>query len=166
MFDKILLVHGSGGQLSHELVEHLFLKYFDNPILARMDDAAVVQVSKWASGPVGDLPTCRLADFRLAFTTDSYVVSPIFFPGGDIGKLAVCGTINDLAMSGATPLYLSAGFILEEGLELADLERVVASMAATAQDAGVQIVTGDTKVVDHGKADKLFINTAGLGVVP
>ncbi len=166
MFDKILLVHGSGGQLSHELVEHLFLKYFDNPILARMDDAAVVQVSKWASGPVGDLPTCRLADFRLAFTTDSYVVSPIFFPGGDIGKLAVCGTINDLAMSGATPLYLSAGFILEEGLELADLERVVASMAATAQDAGVQIVTGDTKVVDHGKADKLFINTAGVGVVP
>ena len=166
MFDKILLVHGSGGQLSHELVEHLFLKHFDNPILARMDDAAVVQVGKWASGPVGDLPTCRLADFRLAFTTDSYVVSPIFFPGGDIGKLAVCGTINDLAMSGATPLYLSAGFILEEGLELADLERVVASMAATAQDAGVQIVTGDTKVVDHDKADKLFINTAGIGVVP
>ncbi len=166
MFDKILLVHGSGGQLSHELVEHLFLKYFDNPILARMDDAAVVQVGKWASGPVGDLPTCRLADFRLAFTTDSYVVSPIFFPGGDIGKLAVCGTVNDLAMSGATPLYLSAGFILEEGLELADLERVVASMAATAQAAGVQIVTGDTKVVDHGKADRLFINTAGVGVVP
>ncbi len=166
MFDKILLVHGSGGQLSHELVEHLFLKYFDNPILARMDDAAVVQVGKWASGPVGDLPTCRLADFRLAFTTDSYVVSPIFFPGGDIGKLAVCGTVNDLAMSGATPLYLSAGFILEEGLKLADLERVVASMAAAAQDAGVQIVTGDTKVVDHGKADKLFINTAGVGVVP
>ena len=166
MFDKVLLVHGSGGQLSHELVEHLFLKYFDNPILARMDDAAVVQVGKWASGPVGDLPTCRLADFRLAFTTDSYVVSPIFFPGGDIGKLAVCGTVNDLAMSGATPLYLSAGFILEEGLPLADLERVVASMATTAQAAGVQIVTGDTKVVDHGKADRLFINTAGVGVVP
>jgi len=164
--DKILLAHGSGGQLSHELVERLFLKYFDNPILARLDDAAVVQVGKWASGQVGDLPTCRLADFHLAFTTDSYVVSPIFFPGGDIGKLAVCGTINDLAMSGATPLYLSVGFILEEGLELADLERVVASMAATAQAAGVQIVTGDTKVVDHGKADRLFINTTGIGVVP
>ena len=103
---------------------------------------------------------------RLAFTTDSYVVSPLFFPGGDIGKLAVCGTINDLAMSGATPLYLSAGFILEEGLPLADLERVVASMAATAQAAGVQIVAGDTKVVDRGKADKLFINTAGIGLVP
>jgi len=103
---------------------------------------------------------------RLAFTTDSYVVNPIFFPGGDIGKLAVCGTINDLAMSGATPLYLSAGFILEEGLPLADLERVVASMATTAQAAGVQIVAGDTKVVDRGEADSLFINTAGVGVVP
>jgi len=158
MFDKILLVHGSGGQLSHELVEHLFLKYFDNPILARMDDAAVIGETRFFGK--------NLVSGKLAFTTDSYVVSPIFFPGGDIGKLAVCGTVNDLAMSGATPLYLSTGFILEEGLELADLERVVASMAATAQAAGVQIVTGDTKVVDHGKADKLFINTAGIGMVP
>jgi len=163
---KILLAHGSGGQLSHELVERLFLKHFDNPILARLDDAAVLQAGKWASLQVGDLPTCRLADFRLAFTTDSYVVSPIFFPGGDVGKLAVCGTINDLATSGAVPLYLSAGFIIEEGLELADLEQVVVSMATTAQAAGVQIVTGDTKVVDRGKADRLFINTAGIGVVP
>jgi len=168
--DKILLAHGSGGQLSHELVERLFLKHFDNPILAHLDDAAVLEAGgrKQEAGYV-HLASCILnleSGARLAFTTDSYVVDPIFFPGGDIGKLAVCGTVNDLAMSGATPLYLSAGFILEEGLELADLERVVASMAATAQIAGVQIVTGDTKVVDHGKADRLFINTAGVGVVP
>ena len=160
MSEKILLAHGSGGQMSHELVERLFLRYFDSPILARLDDAAVVGVS---GSP--DLKPEGL-ELRLAFTTDSYVVSPIFFPGGDIGKLAVCGTVNDLAMGGATPLYLSAGLVLEEGLLLADLERVVASMAATAQDAGVQIVTGDTKVVDRGKADRLFINTAGIGVVP
>ncbi len=157
MSDKILLAHGSGGQLSHELVEHLFLKYFDNPILAHLDDAAVVRETRFFGK--------NRVSGKLAFTTDSYVVSPIFFPGGDIGKLAVCGTVNDLAMRGAMPLYLSAGFILEEGLPLADLERVVASMAVTAQAAGVQIVTGDTKVVDHGKADRLFINTAGVGVV-
>jgi hydrogenase expression/formation protein HypE len=150
--DKILLAHGSGGQLSHELVEQLFLKHFHNLILARLDDAAVVPPA--------------IGHQRLAFTTDSYVVSPITFPGGDIGKLAVCGTINDLAMMGATPLYLSAGFILEEGLPMAELEPVVASMAATARAAGVQIVAGDTKVVDHGKADRLFIHTAGIGVVP
>jgi len=160
MSEKILLAHGSGGQMSHELVEHLFLKYFDSPILARLDDAAVFGVSDSL-----DLRPETL-NLRLAFTTDSYVVSPIFFPGGDIGKLAVCGTVNDLAMGGATPLYLSVGLVLEEGLLLADLERVVASMATTAQDAGVQIVTGDTKVVDRGKADRLFINTAGIGVVP
>ena len=160
--DKILLAHGSGGQLSHELVERLFLRYFSNPILARLDDAATFYVSRFTFHVPGLLD----GDLKLAFTTDSYVVSPIFFPGGDIGKLAVCGTVNDLAMSGATPLYLSAGFILEEGLELAELERVVASMAATAEAAGVQIVTGDTKVVDRGKGDKLFINTAGIGVVP
>lgn len=146
--------------MSHDLVERLFLRYFDNPILARLDDAAVVGVP--------GLPNLKpeALHMKLAFTTDSYVVSPIFFPGGDIGKLAVCGTINDLAMSGATPLYLSAGFILEEGLSLAELEQVVASMAVTAQAAGVQIATGDTKVVDHGKADRLFVNTAGIGVVP
>ncbi len=164
MSDKILLAHGSGGQLSHELVEHLFLKYFDNPILAQLDDAATVHVSRFTFHVPGSFN--GTSNLKLAFTTDSYVVSPIFFPGGDIGKLAVCGTINDLAMRGATPLYLSAGFILEEGLPLADLERVVASMAATAQTVGVQIVTGDTKVVDRGKADRLFINTAGIGVVP
>jgi hydrogenase expression/formation protein HypE len=156
--DKVLLAHGSGGQLSHELVERLFLKYFDNPILARLDDAAVI-------GGVRLLEEKGISG-KLAFTTDSYVVSPVFFPGGDIGKLAVCGTVNDLAMGGAVPLYLSAGFILEEGLLLADLERVVDSMAATARGADVQIVTGDTKVVDRGKADRLFINTTGVGVVP
>lgn len=169
MSDKILLAHGSGGQMSHELVERLFLRYFANPILAQLDDAAVVEVSGSPNLRPETLraePQDETSNLKLAFTTDSYVVSPIFFPGGDIGKLAVCGTVNDLAMGGATPLYLSAGFILEEGLLLADLERVVASMAATARAAGVQVVTGDTKVVDHGKADRLFINTAGVGVVP
>jgi hydrogenase expression/formation protein HypE len=158
MSDRILLAHGSGGQLGHDLVEQLFLRYFDNPALAQLDDAALLDLQS----PISNLQS----PIRLAFTTDSYVVSPIFFPGGDIGKLAVCGTINDLAMGGASPLYLSVGFILEEGLPLADLERVVASLAATAQAAGVQVVTGDTKVVDRGKADRLFINTAGIGVVP
>jgi hydrogenase expression/formation protein HypE len=151
----ILLAHGSGGRLSHALIEQVFLARFANPVLARLEDAAVLAFAEVGAGGA-----------RLAFTTDSYVVSPIFFPGGDIGKLAVCGTVNDLAMSGATPLYLSAGFILEEGLALADLERVADSMAAAAAAAGVRIVTGDTKVVDHGKADRLFINTAGIGVVP
>ena len=164
--ERILLAHGSGGRLGHELVERMFLKHFSNPVLARLEDAAVLEVSSLRlpfPGP-GSLGPGK-ADLKLALTTDSYVVSPIFFPGGDIGKLAVCGTVNDLAMSGATPLYLSAGFILEEGLALADLERVVVSMAATAEAAGVWVVTGDTKVVDHGKADQLFINTAGVGVV-
>jgi hydrogenase expression/formation protein HypE len=154
--DVILLAHGSGGRLSHDLVERLFVRYFDNPTLLQLDDAAVV-----------DLPgDGSKAPPRLAFSTDSYVVSPLFFPGGDIGKLSVCGTVNDLSMSGARPLWLSAGFIIEEGLSLSDLERIVASMAVTAQGAGVQIVAGDTKVVDRGSADKLFINTAGVGLVP
>jgi hydrogenase expression/formation protein HypE len=155
--DLILLAHGSGGRLSHDLVERLFVRYFDNPTLLQLDDSAVVEIPD----PHRPIPTPHLA-----FSTDSYVISPLFFPGGDIGKLAVCGTVNDLSMSGARPLWLSAGFILEEGLPLADLERIVASMAATAEQAGVQIVTGDTKVVDRGSADKLFINTAGVGLVP
>jgi hydrogenase expression/formation protein HypE len=155
--DVILLAHGSGGKLSHDLVETLFLRHFDNPTLLQLEDAAVV--------PIPDLPTHQPAT-HLAFSTDSYVVSPLFFPGGDIGKLAVCGTVNDLSMSGARPLWLSAGFIIEEGLPMADLERIVASMAETAKGAGVQIVAGDTKVVDRGSADKLFVNTAGVGVVP
>ncbi len=148
---RVLLAHGSGGMLSHELIRDVFVRNFDNPHLATMGDSAVL----------GELPAGRLA-----LTTDSYVVHPIFFPGGDIGELAVCGTVNDLAVMGARPLYLTAGFILEEGLPMDELERVVASMAATAREAGVQIVTGDTKVVDRGAADGLFINTAGVGVVP
>ena len=160
--DQILLAHGSGGRLSHDLVEKLFLRHFSNPVLLQLDDSAVVEipaVRSKASPRVDAMP-------RIAFSTDSYVISPLVFPGGDIGKLAVCGTVNDLSMSGARPLWLSAGFIVEEGLLLSDLEQIVASMAATAKDAGVQIVTGDTKVVDRGSADKLFINTAGVGLVP
>jgi hydrogenase expression/formation protein HypE len=151
--ETVLLAHGSGGQLSHELVERVFARRFDNPILAALNDAAVLDALAGKDGS------------RLAFTTDSYVISPLVFPGGDIGKLAVCGTVNDLAVMGAEPRYLSAAYILEEGLPISTLERVVASMAETARAAGVQIVTGDTKVVDHGAADGLFINTAGLGVV-
>ncbi len=153
--DKVLLAHGSGGRLSHELVERLFCPAFANSILAEMNDAATF-------GPATPAPPGS----RLAFTTDSYVVSPIFFPGGDIGRLAVCGTVNDLATSGAAPLYLSAAFILEEGLPLADLKRVVESMRCSAEEAGVAIVTGDTKVVHRGAADRLFITTAGVGLVP
>ncbi|MBN1877852.1 MAG: hydrogenase expression/formation protein HypE [Anaerolineae bacterium] len=151
MNDIILLAHGSGGVLSHELTRDLFARHFDNSVLDEMGDAAVLET---------------LPPGRLALTTDSYVVQPLFFPGGDIGKLAVCGTVNDLAVAGATPQYLTAGFILEEGLSLETLERVVISMAATARAAGVQIVSGDTKVVNHGAADSLFINTAGVGIVP
>jgi hydrogenase expression/formation protein HypE len=146
--DKILLAHGSGGKLAHDLVAR-FVKPLANPLLDRLDDAAVFDVSG-----------------KLAFTTDSYVVSPIFFPGGDIGKLAVCGTVNDLATSGAKPLYLSLSFIIEEGLSLSDLEKIVASVQKTAEEAAVKIVTGDTKVVTRGSADKLFINTAGVGLIP
>jgi len=146
----ILLGHGSGGLLSHELIEQVFLRHFANAALAPLEDAALLE----------------FPGSRLAFTTDSYVVKPIFFPGGDIGKLAVCGTVNDLAMRGAHPLYISAGFIIEEGLPVTELEQVVASMATTAREAGVSIVCGDTKVVEKHAADKLFINTAGVGAVP
>lgn len=150
----ILLGHGSGGKLSHQLIGELFLKAFDNELLAPLNDQAVFSIAS------SETPAPRLA-----FTTDSYVVSPIFFPGGDIGTLAVCGTINDLAMGGAEPLYLSASFIIEEGLGMDELERIVHSMARTAEQAGVKIVTGDTKVVERGKGDKIFINTAGIGIV-
>ena len=149
--EKINLSHGSGGKATHNLIEGVFAPAFSNPLLDAMDDAATFSIN--GSGQ------------RLAFTTDTYVVSPLFFPGGDIGKLAVHGTINDLAMAGAQPLYLSAGFILEEGFPIADLRRIVASMAAAATGAGVAIVTGDTKVVQRGKADGLFINTAGIGLI-
>ncbi len=161
--DRILLAHGSGGRLSHDLIEDIFLPYFTASALAKLDDAAVVE-------PIGaPLQKGQLElshSGRVAFTTDSYVVKPLFFNGGDIGRLAVCGTVNDLAMVGAMPLYLSAGFIIEEGLELHVLREVVASMRASAQEAGVEIVAGDTKVVEKGGADQLFINTAGLGLVP
>jgi len=148
--DRILLAHGSGGELSHELVTSLFVKAFHNHFLDRLDDSAVLQ----AGGE------------RWAFTTDSYVVTPVFFPGGDIGKLAVCGTVNDLSMSGAKPLFLSAGFIIEEGFPVASLQTIVDSMQKTAMEADVKIVTGDTKVVNRAAADGIFINTAGIGLIP
>src|SRR3984893_608124 len=147
--EKITLSHGSGGKSTHNLIEGVIAPAFSNPLLAPMDDAATFAIDGTGQ--------------RIAFTTDTYVVSPLFFPGGDIGKLAVHGTINDLAMAGAEPLYLSAGFILEEGFPIADLRRIVASMAKAASEAGVAIVTGDTKVVQRGKADGVFINTAGVG---
>ncbi|HWG64124.1 MAG TPA: hydrogenase expression/formation protein HypE [Streptosporangiaceae bacterium] len=147
--ERITMSHGSGGKATRTLVEAVFLDAFRNPLLEPMEDAAQLV----------------LGDSRVALTTDSYVVSPLFFPGGDIGDLAVNGTVNDLAVAGATPLYLSAGFILEEGFPVADLIRIVASMKAAAQRAGVQVVTGDTKVVQRGKADGCYINTAGVGVV-
>lgn len=147
--DRILIAHGSGGKLSHRLVEELFLPRFDNVTLNRLEDSACLPAH---SG-------------ELAITTDSYVVDPLFFPGGDIGTLAVSGTVNDLVAAGAAPAYLTAGFILEEGLPLSILERVLDSMQATARDAGVAIVAGDTKVVPRQKADKLFINTAGVGFI-
>jgi hydrogenase expression/formation protein HypE len=149
--EKITLSHGSGGKATHNLIEGVFAPAFSNPLLDAMDDAATFGINGTGE--------------RLAFTTDTYVVSPLFFPGGDIGKLAVHGTINDLAMAGAQPLYLSAAFILEEGFPISELRRIVASMATAAKEAGVTIVTGDTKVVQRGKADGLFINTAGVGVL-
>jgi hydrogenase expression/formation protein HypE len=150
--DFITMAHGSGGKATHTLIEDLFLESFRNPLLEMLDDQAVFSVD-------GD------AGLRIAFTTDSFVVSPVFFPGGDIGRLAINGTINDLAMSGAEPLYLSASFILEEGFPMEDLRRIAKSMAASCAEAGVAIVTGDTKVVQRGKADGIFINTAGVGVI-
>ena len=149
-YQEIVLAHGSGGKLSHQLLSQLVLPEFTNELLAPTHDGAVFS----------------LGNSRVAFSTDTYVVSPIFFPGGDIGKLAVHGTVNDLAMCGAKPLYLSVGFVLEEGMPMADFWRVVQSMRSAADMAGVQLVTGDTKVVDRGKADKIFINTAGIGIVP
>ena len=150
MDDYISLDHGSGGKKMHELIRRVFIKHLGNPWLEDRGDAAVL----------------KMKEGRFSFTTDSYVVDPLFFPGGDIGKLAICGTVNDLAVTGALPRFISAGFILEEGLPVDVLGSVVRSMAETASRAGVQIVTGDTKVVNRGKCDKLFINTAGLGILP
>ena len=148
--DRVLLSHGAGGKKSSELTEGIFLKYFNDPALVELNDMAVL-----------DLP-----DGRVSMSTDTYVVDPIFFPGGDIGSLAIHGTVNDVAMAGAVPFAISVAFILEEGLPLADLDRIAGSMALAAIEAGVRIVTGDTKVVPRGAADKLFINTTGLGIVP
>jgi hydrogenase expression/formation protein HypE len=148
-YPHVLLAHGGGGKLMHQLIGKLFLPAFRNPLLEPQHDASVFDI----------------AGQRLAFTTDSYVVRPLFFPGGDLGSLAVHGTVNDLAMAGARPLYLSAGFIIEEGLPMETLWKIVSSMQQAAQKAGVQIITGDTKVVDKGKGDGLFINTAGIGIL-
>lgn len=146
--ERVMLAHGSGGRLSHELIVNLFQKYLANPHLNQMNDAVLL--------PGGE---------RLAVSTDSFVVSPLFFRGGNIGKLAVCGTVNDLAVSGAIPKFMSLALILEEGLPMAELEKIVKSVAETATEAGVAIVCGDTKVVERGSADKIFINTTGLGYI-
>ena len=151
-YDRILLGHGSGGGLSADLMRRVFLAGYGNEVLARMEDQATLMVGGNGTG-------------RLAFTTDSFVVKPLFFPGGDIGKLAVHGTVNDLAVGGAEPLFLSAAFILEEGLPLTDLEKIVRSMREACAEAGVELVTGDTKVVDRGKGDGVFITTSGIGRV-
>ncbi len=192
-YDRILLGHGSGGRLSADLIQGIFVPGFGNEILAALEDQATVE---WPPSPLSPNPPPRSGvggargsgeeapsavacsplsasgrgaggeGSRLAFTTDSFVVRPLFFPGGDIGKLAVHGTVNDLAVGGAIPRYLSAAFILEEGLPLEDLKRIVASMREACDAAGVAIVTGDTKVVDHGKGDGVFITTTGIGLVP
>ncbi|RUM57260.1 MAG: hydrogenase expression/formation protein HypE [Persephonella sp.] len=145
---QILLSHGGGGEETQKLIKKLFFKYFSNPILEKMEDAAIINPNS-----------------KLAFTTDSFTVSPIFFKGGDIGKLAIAGTVNDLSMMGAKPKYLSCSFIIEEGLPFEDLEKIVSSMAEEMKKTGVQIITGDTKVVPKGSADKIFINTTGIGEV-
>jgi hydrogenase expression/formation protein HypE len=150
--DKILLGHGSGGRLTHDLIERIFLPHFSNSLLNEGNDFASIPSSSEGG--------------RLAVSTDAHIVSPIFFPGGDIGKLAVCGTINDVAMSGAIPLYLTASFILEEGLSIDSLEQIIISMENSAREAGIKIIAGDTKVVEKGKADGCFISTTGFGWIP
>ena len=148
-FDKITLDHGSGGKISHSLTTDLLLPVFDNPILADLHDGAIFEINGQ----------------RLAFSTDSYTVDPIFFPGGNIGDLAVNGTVNDISMCGASPLYLSVGLIIEEGFSVKDLEKIVKQMGVAAEKAGITVVTGDTKVVPKGAVDKIFINTSGVGLI-
>lgn len=148
-YEQIVMAHGGGGRLMQQLLDNIIQPVFSNPLLNQKHDSAVLNVN----------------GSKLAFTTDSYVVKPLFFSGGDIGKMAVCGTLNDLAMSGAKPLYLSCALIIEEGFAIKDLQRIVESMQHTAQQAGVLIVTGDTKVVDHGSGDGVYINTAGIGLI-
>lgn len=154
-YERVVLAHGGGGRVMHRLIDELFVRAFDNPLLAGAHDGAVFELEGPARGPGA----------TLAMTTDAFTVQPLFFPGGDIGRLAVCGTVNDLAMCGARPLHLAAAFVLEEGLPLAALQRIVESMAAAAREAGVAIVTGDTKVVERGKGDGVFITTTGVGRV-
>ena len=149
-YDKILLDHGSGGKISHQLTTDMLLPVFDNPILSQLNDGAIFE----------------LEGMRLAFSTDSYTVDPIFFPGGNIGDLAINGTVNDVAMCGGDPVYLSVGLIIEEGFSMTDLEKIVNEMGAAAETAGVTVVTGDTKVVPKGAVDKIFINTSGIGLIP
>ncbi|MDL1983115.1 MAG: hydrogenase expression/formation protein HypE [Deltaproteobacteria bacterium] len=148
--DNILLDHGSGGKISHSLITDIMLPIFNNPILSQLNDGAIFDIE----------------GKRLAFSTDTYVVDPIFFPGGNIGTLSINGTVNDIAMCGATPLFLSAGLIIEEGFSLADLKTILQEMSIAAEKAGVKVVTGDTKVVPKGAADKIFINTSGIGIIP
>lgn len=152
-YPTIVMGHGAGGKMMNDLIQHLFASEFHNDLLAQLGDSTTLDFSAENSQ-------------RLAFSTDSFVVSPLFFPGGDIGELAVNGTVNDLAMSGATPLFLSAGFILEEGLEMETLGRISASMARACKQAGVQVATGDTKVVEKGHGDGVYINTTGIGIIP
>ena len=149
-FDKILLDHGSGGKISHSLTTDLLLPVFDNPILAELNDGAIFELN----------------GMRMAFSTDSYTVDPLFFPGGSIGDLAINGTVNDIAMCGAAPVYLSVGLILEEGFSRADLEKIIHDMGSAAREAGITVVTGDTKVVPKGAVDRVFINTSGIGMIP
>ena len=151
--DKISIAHGAGGQMSKELLSEVILPAFNNPTLNVLHDGAIINAE------------CGIQNAKLVFTTDSYVIKPLFFNGGDIGKLSICGTVNDLAMTGAVPKFISVGFILEEGFEIEDLKQIVQSMRAAADEAGVQIVTGDTKVVAKGQCDGIFINTAGIGQV-
>ncbi|MDY7036410.1 MAG: hydrogenase expression/formation protein HypE [Thermodesulfobacteriota bacterium] len=148
--DKILLDHGSGGKISHSLISDIILPAFNNTILSRLGDGALLD----------------LGESRIAFSTDTFTVDPLFFPGGDIGRLAINGTVNDIAMCGATPLFMSVGFLIEEGFPMEDMENILASMRSSAQEAEVQIVTGDTKVVPRGAADRFFVNTTGVGLVP
>ena len=154
-YPKIVLGHGGGGKLSNELIESLFLPAFANETLDKLGDAATI-----------DLNEVLQSGGRLAFSTDSFVVNPVFFPGGNIGDLAINGTVNDVAMCGAKPLFLSAGFIIEEGFEMENLGKIVNSMSRAAKIADVRVVTGDTKVVERGKGDGVFINTSGIGVIP
>lgn len=153
--EQIVMGHGSGGRMTHDLIQAVFSKYFSNPALDRGNDAASLDIS-----------SSKLPGHRIAISTDCHIVSPLFFPGGDIGRLAVCGSVNDVAMLGARPLYLTAGFILEEGFQISELVKIVESMKKAAEEADIKIVAGDTKVVERGKADGVFITTTGIGIIP